>query len=77
MENNPPHMIVNFANTLIKKDYNIRNYLKIYEDLCIQYKIKDISNPYEYILNYEQEMEIRKALELLHSAIDFYVNKIY
>ena len=42
MENNPPHMIVNFAKTLIKKDYNIRNYLKIYEDLCIQYKIKNI-----------------------------------
>jgi hypothetical protein len=70
-------MIVNFAKTFIKKDYNIRNYLKLYEDLCIQYKIKDISKPYEYILNYEQEIEIRKALELLHSAIDFYVNKIY
>ena len=76
MENKPPHIIVNFAKTLVDKDYNVRNYLKIYQDLCKQYKIGNNKKPFDYILNYDQEEKIINLLDLLNCAIDFYCKKM-
>jgi len=76
MENKSPYVTVNFAKTLVDKDYIIRNYLKTYEDLCKQYKIANITKPFDYILNFEQEIRIINLLDLLNCAIDFYCKKV-
>ena len=76
VKNKPPHIIVNFAKTLVDKDYNVRNYLKIYQDLCKQYKIGNNKKPFDYILNYDQEEKIINVLDLLNCAIDFYCKKM-